>query len=159
MAYADDKRIRDLATGVTMPLNWRLPFDYTGLAAAEYRTLQQIVDIVNGNITLPNITSGATNPDPAFGNDGDTYYKYVSGATFGVWFKTNGAWGQLLSINLGPIIFTGTTDASGNITATTGTNELVSVYEGNVLVRPEYNKSTKVLSALNPLTAITAYFR
>lgn len=57
------------------------------------------------------------------------------------------------------VTVTGTTDASGNFDASAlGTARLISVYEGDVLTRPEYNKSTKLLSAMNPSTAITAYF-
>lgn len=56
------------------------------------------------------------------------------------------------------ITFTGETDTNGQITATTGTDRLIAVYEGDNLVRPEYNRSTKVLSGLNQETIITAYF-
>jgi hypothetical protein len=56
------------------------------------------------------------------------------------------------------IEFTGTTDVNGEITATTGTARLIAVYEGDNLVQPGYNKSTKLLSFLNPSTLITAYF-
>ena len=55
------------------------------------------------------------------------------------------------------IEFTGTA-TDGTITATTGTARLIAAYEGNDLVYPLYNKSTKLLSGFNPGATITAYF-
>jgi hypothetical protein len=55
------------------------------------------------------------------------------------------------------IEFTGEA-TDGTITATSGTDRLVSCYEGNELVYPNYNKSTKLLSGFNPGATITAYF-
>ena len=155
---SDDKRIRDLSLLDSLQLNDLLPMDRTGLPAALKYTPQMLLDLMSANMPIPGIYSGATNPDNAFGNNGDTYYKYVEGSTFSVWTKSSDVWDQLFEINLGGITFTGDTDASGNITATTGTSKLIAVYEGDVLVRPEYNKSTKVLSGLNPEVTITAYF-
>jgi hypothetical protein len=57
------------------------------------------------------------------------------------------------------ITFTGTaSDPGGDITATTGTDRLICCYEGDDLVYPLYNKSTKLLSGFNPGATITAYF-
>jgi hypothetical protein len=163
MAYADDKRIRELQTGSSMPLNWRLPFDFTGLAAAEYRTLQQVIDTVNDNLELPEITSGASNPDNAFGNDGDTYYKFVSGSVFSVWVKALGAWGMLFEIDLdtsiAPITFT--SDASGEYDFTS--EDLpeypgVTLYENGQTTPATFDNTTKKLIFLNPSTSYTVKF-
>lgn len=104
---ADDKRIRELQTDTALPLNWRLPFDFTGLVAAQYRTLQQVIDVMNANRDLQQTLSGSANPDNALGNNGDTYYKFDAGTEFAVYFKTNDVWGLLFTIDLaGRIYFT-----------------------------------------------------
>lgn len=160
MAYEDDKRIRDLNTGSSMPLNWRLPLDFTGLAAAEYRTLQQLVDIVNDNLLLPNITAGSTNPDNAFGNNGDTYYKYSTSA-FSVWFKVADIWGQLFEIVLNRT-FTVALDSSGEYDFTSDnirTSPAVTIYDSSGNTAPyTYNNATKKITNGIPNETITVTF-
>lgn len=162
MAYEDDKRIRDLTTGSSMPLNWRFPLDFTGLTAAEYRTLQQLIDTVNDNLELPNITSGSTNPDNAFGNDGDTYYKYVTGSVFGVWFKSIGVWNQLFEIDLGSVPYPVTLDANGEYDFTgiiTKAFPCVTIYDSSGNTAPYfYNNTTKKITGGVPSEAITVTF-
>lgn len=61
--------------------------------------------------------------------------------------------------NSAVITIADTTDASGTFDCSaTGTARLIAVYEGDTLVRPEFDKSTLILSAMNPSTSFTAYF-
>ena len=59
-----------------------------------------------------------------------------------------------------PPAVTGTSSGSGTLDTTSigGTHRLIAVYEGDVLVHPEFNKSTLVISGLNTGVSITAYF-
>ena len=59
-----------------------------------------------------------------------------------------------------PPAVTGTSSGSGTLDTTSigGTPRLVAVYEGNTLIRPEFDKSTLILSGMNPGVSITAYF-
>lgn len=108
---ADDRRIRDLALLDSLLLNDRLPMDKAGLTEAKYYTPQMLLNLMAGNIVNPSITAGTTNPDNAVGNNGDTYYKYLVGESFGVWTKVAGAWSELFNLVLSKLI----TKAGANV--------------------------------------------
>lgn len=106
-------------------------------------------------------SAGSTVPSALDGSNGDVYFYGQTSGVVTIYQKVLGAWvaSGSFTIDVGGVTLTGTTDTSGNYDASaTGTAKLIAVYEGNVLVRPEYNKSTKLLSAMNPSTAFTAYF-
>ncbi len=145
---ADDKRIRELQTTAgQIPLNWRLPFDYTDLIAAEYKTMQLLVDTVNANLNLPESYTGATNPDNALGTNGSTYYKYVAGSTFGIWFKSGGVWTQFFEISL----------SSTKVEINKTQSAIADFGGGNWYIEYLDNSDTDLPSTIKPYSITTKY--
>lgn len=143
---ADDKRIRDLQTDTPLPLNWRLPFDFPGLPEAQYRTVQQLIDLAVQNSPLQEVFTGSTNPDNALGNDGDTYYKYIAGASFGIWYKINDSWGLVVQI---PLL--------SKLTIVKAKTDIVDAGGGNWYMEYRIGASTSIDAGVMPYAITVAY--
>lgn len=122
-----------------------------------------LVDIITPYLEFDEnrvFSAGSAVPDDLDGADGDIYFQGETDGTITLWQKSAGSWvnnGSFV-IGNGGVTVTGTTASDGTFVATLGTNRLVSVYEGDNLVYPNYNKATKTLSAMNESAAFTAYF-
>lgn len=158
MAYADDKRIRELIDRDSLQLSDFMPLDRAGLIAARKFTVQDLVDLANGNIAWPGVYSGSTNPDNALGEDGSTYYKYVAGTSFGVWYKQSGSWSELFNFTFGSQTLSVTLDSNGEYDFTgviAKAFPVVTIYDSSGGVSTyAYNNTTKKVTNGVPGEAI-----
>lgn len=93
---AGDKRIRELTDpGVTPLLSDFLPYDRNGVTEAMRTTVQQIVNLVQNNVSTQfRVFSGSANPDNVNGNNGDLYFRIAGSAMF-MSQKISGEWVQI----------------------------------------------------------------
>ena len=109
-------------------------------------------------------TAGTVAPSALDGSNGDVYFHGATSGTVTVYQKASGAWVAKGSFIIGaPVTVSGTSDASGNYDASASgvsSNPNVTIYDVSGNTSPAtYNKTTKIISFLNPSEAFSAVFR
>lgn len=98
----EDKRIRDLQAQVTPLLSDFMAMDRTGAVEATRITIQQIINLAAASTPSLTAYSGLTNPDNAFGANGDLFFTIPDDNTsLSLFQKVEDAWILVFELPMG----------------------------------------------------------